>query len=514
MTSPPPSSRRGFLAQLGCGAAALAGVTWGLDGRTQARADDASRAIAFDPDVEVVLNAAQSKARMLPGDETDVWTLQGRVVRGDPRMLEAIPSGALGPTFRVRTGQKLRVVLSNGLGQETILHWHGLHVPAVADGHPSLAIGSGRQYVYEFEVKGPAGTYWYHAHPDGRTGEQVYRGLAGLFIIDDPRESVSGLPSGGFDIALALQDRRFDARNQLVYLTWPMDRVTGFLGDRILVNGQADFHLRVARRPYRLRILNASNSRIYRLAWADGSPLAIVGTDGGLLERPVRRPYAMLAPAERLELWADFGRYPLGTEISLVSQAFDGTTSMSMGGVPQGAPLTIAKVTVDRPSADRAPLPETLRAIARHRWADAINADGPRKIVATMQHMGFAINGRTFEMNGVAPDEHVKLGTMEAWEFDNTAAARGRGMGMGMMGMASMPHPFHVHGGQFQVVRRDGVTHAGYVDEGWKDTVLVMPGEKATILMRFLDYPGTYLYHCHNLEHEDAGMMRNFRVDP
>jgi blue copper oxidase len=449
---------------------------------------------------------------MLPGDPTDVWTFQGRVVRGDPRTLEDIPSGALGPTFRVRTGQRVRVVLSSDIGEETIVHWHGLHVPAAADGHPGQAIARGGQYVYEFEVKGPAGTYWYHAHPDRRTGEQVYRGLAGLFVVDDPRESIAELPTGAFDLPLVIQDRRFDARNQLVYLTSPMERMAGFLGDRIVVNGQADFKLRVDQRPYRFRLLNGSNSRIYRLAWTDGSPVTVIGTDGGLLEAPVRKPYVMLAPAERLELWADFGQRPVGSETSLVSQPFDATTPMSTGGVPQGAPLTIIRVTVNRPSADRTPLPARLRPIARYRATEAINADSPRKIVATMQHMGFALNGRTFEMNGVAPDEHVKMGTMEAWEFDNTAGAGGMGM-MGMMGMASMPHPFHVHAGQFQVARREGVTHAGYVDDGWKDTVLVMPGEKATILMRFLDYPGTYLYHCHNLEHEDAGMMRNFRVD-
>src|SRR5579864_4681013 len=118
-----------------------------------------------------------------------------------------------------------------------------------------------------------------------------------------------------------------------------------------------------------------------------------------------------------------------------------------------------------------------------------------------MQHMGFGLNGRGFEMNAIAADEHVKLGTLEAWDFDNSTAAAGMGMGgMGMMGMGQLPHPFHVHGGQFQILRREGVTHSGYVNTGWKDTVLVMPGERARVLMRFADYPGVYLYHCHNLE--------------
>jgi FtsP/CotA-like multicopper oxidase with cupredoxin domain len=472
-------------------------------------APDEAWAAGPEPDVEVALKATRSRARILVGGETDVWTFQGRVVRGDPGTLLDVPSGALGPTFRVRVGQRLRVILSNDLAQRTIVHWHGLHVPAVADGHPSAAIGPGAQYVYDFEIKGPAATYWYHAHPDEQTGEQVYRGLAGLFVVDDPHEAEPDLPAGALDVPLVIQDRRFDRDHQLVYLGSPMDRMTGFLGDRVIVNGQADFRMHVAARPYRLRILNASNSRIFRLAWADGAPLTVLGTDGGLLEAPVRKADVMLAPAERVELWADFGAYPVGAELSLVSKAFDaGSMMTAAGGVPQGAPLTLLNVKVDRPSADRPPLPSRLRAVARSRTSDAINADRPRRIAPTMLPMRFGMNGRSFEMNAVAPDEHVKLGTLEAWEFDNTTSR-----GMGGMGMGAMPHPFHVHAGQFQVVRRDGVAHEGYVDGGWKDTVLVMPGEKAAVLMRFADYAGTYLYHCHNLEHEDAGMMRNFRVD-
>jgi suppressor of ftsI len=181
---------------------------------------------------------------------------------------------------------------------------------------------------------------------------------------------------------------------------------------------------------------------------------------------------------------------------------------MGSGGLAQGAPLTILRLKIDHPSTQRARLPDHFGTIDRYRLADAVNARAPRRIQTTMQHMGFGLNGRTFEMNAVAPDEHVRLGSLEAWEFDNSLAS---GMGMGMMG--PMPHPLHVHAVQFQVVRRDGVAHEGYVDSGWKDTVLVMPGEKATALMRFVDYPGLYLYHCHNLEHEDAGMMRNFVID-
>ncbi len=479
-------------------------------------------ASAFVPDVEVALSATRSTASILRGDPTEVWTFRGRVVRGEPGTLQSMPSGALGPTFRVRIGQRLRVVFANDIPQETIVHWHGLRVPEAADGHPRFAIPPGGRYVYEFEVKGPAGTYWYHPHPDMLTGGQVYRGMAGLFIVDDPREASTPLPTGEADVGLVIQDRLFDANNQLVYLASPMERMTGFLGDRVLVNGVVDFAMRADAKPYRLRILNGSNSRIYRLAWADGSPLTVVGTDGGLLEAPIQRPYVLLAPAERIQLWVDLGQRAVGSELALVSLPFEAGTPMGpmgMGmsrGLAQGAPLRVMRMRVDRPSADRPPLPAQLTHIERYRLEDAVNALAPRRVAATMQHMAFGLNGRSFEMHGVAPDEHVKLGTLEAWEFDNTASTRmgmGRMGGMGMMGMMSMPHPLHVHGGQFQVVRREGVTHVGYVDEGWKDTVLVMPGERATVLMRFVEYPGLFLYHCHNLEHEDGGMMRNFVIE-
>jgi FtsP/CotA-like multicopper oxidase with cupredoxin domain len=493
---------------------ALAASSWFLDRAKPALAGDATEAVV--PDVEIALSATRAKAQVMRGDATEVWTFRGSVVRGDVRTLQNMPSEALGPTIRVRTRQKVRIVLANDIPQETIVHWHGLHVPAAADGHPRLAIRPGGRYVYEFEVKGPAGTYWYHAHPDKLTGEQVYRGMAGLFIVEDPATEASLLPAGEFDVGLVIQDRLFDANNQLVYLTSPMERMTGFLGDRVVVNGVVDYALRAAARPYRLRIVNGSNSRIYRLAWADGTPLTVVGTDGGLLEAPVQKPSVMLAPAERLQLWIDLGHRPIGSELALVSLPFDAPAPMGpmrMGASrspAQGAPMAVLRVRVDRPSSDRPPLPARLAPLERYRLEDAVNAASPRRIVATMQHMAFGLNGRSFEMDGVANDEHVKLGTLEAWEFDNPASAPMGGMGMMM---TAMPHPFHVHGGQFQVLRREGVTHAGYIDDGWKDTVLVMPGERATVLMRFRDYAGVFLYHCHNLEHEDGGMMRNFAID-
>jgi len=297
-----------------------------------------------------------------------------------------------------------------------------------------------------------------------------------------------------------------------------MEQMNGFLGDWILVNGHPDFSLPVATRAYRLRLLNGSNARIYKLAWKDGNPLTVIGTDGGLLEKPVQRPYVMLGPGERLELWADFSSYEVGSGTELVSLPFDGGMlgggrmgrgMMGGGGyvLANGAGFPVFKVKVNRHESETSTLPQRLSTIQRYDPADAINRENPKRFHLVMRHMAWTINGRTFQMEQVASDERVALNSLEVWEFIN------EGGGRGMMGGMDMPHPIHLHGMQFQVLQRRGVSHQGYVDEGWKDTVLLMPGERVRLLVRFGDYPGLYLYHCHNLEHEDLGMMRNFLVE-
>ncbi len=290
-------------------------------------------------------------------------------------------------------------------------------------------------------MRNRAGTYWYHTHPRGRTGPQVYGGLAGLFIISDDEEKAAGLASGKYDIPLVIQDRTFDNDNQWVYLSGShMEQMMGFIGDTILINGQPDFILRVATRVYRLRLLNGSNSRIYKLAWQDGSPLTVIGTDGGLLEKPIRRRYVMLGPAERVELWADFSRYSVGSKTALVSLPFDTNMMGSgmMGGsqsLPNGAGFPIFRVNVNRKDKTSLSLPKRLSTIERYRTADAVNLRHPRTFGLSMRQMRWRINGRTFQMEGVADDEKVRLNTLEIWEFIN------EGSGRGMMGMMNMPHP-------------------------------------------------------------------------
>jgi FtsP/CotA-like multicopper oxidase with cupredoxin domain len=290
-----------------------------------------------------------------------------------------------------------------------------------------------------------------------------------------------------------------------------MDQLMGFLGNRVLVNGMPDFSLPVATRPYRLRLHNGSNSRIYKLGWEDGTPLTVIATDGGLLEKPIQKDYVTLAPAQRIELWVDFSGRSVGEQLRLVNLP---------SAAPDGGVLfPIMTVQVDREENVSAQLPEHLSTLSLRSEANAVNRRSPREFRLAMGGgMGWTINGRTFEMTATARDEVVKLGDLEVWQFNNQA-----GGGMGMMGGGmALPHPIHVHGLQYQVIERNissvgrsawDTLSDGFVDQGWHDTVLVMPGEQVKVLLKFEDFSGLYLYHCHNLEHEDMGMMRNYLVE-
>lgn len=462
------------------------------------------------PDLEISLTAIPDQVQLFPGNKTMVWRYRGKVLAGSKGALQELENSYLGPIIHTNKGDTVRVHFTNELPEPSIIHWHGLHVPQEADGHPRLVIGQGKSYTYDFVVADRAGTYWYHPHPHGRTGPQVYAGLAGLFIIHDPEEEELNLPSGDYDIPLVIQDRDFDSGNQLVYGTGRMmDRMMGFLGSRIMINGQPDFKLPVSPRTYRLRIINGSNSRIYKLAWDDGRPIRVLATDGGLLEMAEERDYVVLAPAQRIEIWADFSQDEPGTKRELISLSFDG-----YGGQTS---FPLVHIDIGDGSSLMSEIPEKLSVLNSHVVENAVNLSFPRAFTLSMgPGMVWTLNRRTFKMEDVARDEIVKLNDLEIWEFENIS-----GSGMGMMGSMSLPHPMHIHGLQFQVIERKissadedrwSSLRNGIVDEGWHDTVLVFPGERVKILLKFEDFTGLYLYHCHNLEHEDMGMMRNFQI--
>jgi len=322
-------SRRDFVKALAAGgAASLAGPL--------ARAQSA-------PDVELHLTAATGVERIFPGAPTPILRFMGKVLAGRPDALAPGP-GYLGPTLDLRRGKRLRIHFDNRLPEPSIIHWHGMLVPDEADGHPRFAVPGGARYSYDFVVRNPAGTYVYHPHPHGRTGFQVYYGLAGLLIVREPWEAATGVPTGAYDLPLVIQDRRVARDNSFSYGGTMADAMNGMLGRTVLVNGRPDARVRVAPRGYRLRLVNASNARIYKLAWSDGSPMDVIGADGGLFseaEGVQRRPYVTLPPLHRVELLEDFSRRRPGSEVALNSLPFSTGIGM-MGGMMgggQGEPL-------------------------------------------------------------------------------------------------------------------------------------------------------------------------------
>lgn len=518
-------TRRRFLGRIAGGVALAALGT--PDARAQHGGSSLSRTASadFNPDVELEMTAAPDDIQLFPGEPTRVWRFTGNVLKGDPEAFSTLPDSIV-PVMRFRTGQKVRIFFHNRLPQESIVHWHGLHIIQKMDGHPMYAIEPRERYVYEFTVNNRAGTYWFHPHPHRITGVQVYAGLAGFLIVEDEHERQLGLPSGEFERAWVLQDRLYDESNQLIYASHHMTMMMGFTGDRILINGRPDYVEQVAAAAYRVRVLNGSNSRFYKLAWSDARPLTVIGADGGLLERPIEKPYVMMAPGERVDLWLDFSGDEIGSERVLSSLPFDPGSMGMMGrgrgrgrgmmgmitGIPNGDPFDVLKVRIDREGPEPHPLPSTLSEVPWPNIDDAINRAAPRTVHLEMtmgmgRGMGVSLNGRVFEMTGVAPEETVQLGTTEIWEFVNDSP---------------MSHPMHLHNLQFKILDRQhdpryaalhDTMREGLMDEGYKDVLIVMPGERVRILMRFEDYTGLYLYHCHILEHEDLGMMRNYLVE-
>lgn len=584
--------RRQLLQAIGIGTAALAASpAFPIVLKKEAFERKAGPAPGFSPDVEIDLTAGVSYVPILPGAPTRVWKYEAKVVKGDPGVVVPLPDNYLGPILRFKTGQKVRIRLHNRLPQDHITHWHGVHTPFEVDGHPSYAIGPGQTYVYEFEVKNRASTNWYHPHQHMTTGAQAYAGLAGLFIVEDEEEQGLPLPRGEYDLPLVIQDRTFTQDNQFWYDRRGPISIIGFLGERILVNGRPDFALEVADRAYRFRVLNGSNSRIYKLAWSDGEPVTVIGTDGGLLERPVIRPYLVISPGERYELWKDFSR-SRGQEVVLESLEYRGVMprmyeqhmrpsgmgmmgggmgmmgGMGMDGmgamtmlarhIPQGSRFPIARFRVTRTAKDKLEPPDRLRSLPRYRVEETANPDRPRPVAIGTRGRRFTLNGKRFEMYEALPVETIPVNTMQLLEIfhfhgesetghgdmqgmqPGSEAMEGmdhtqmQNMGHGDMGgmsdmqmamMIDMAHPIHFHGGYFQIIKRTPPTgngiHGGegyetvkdgFVDEGFQDTVLVMPGERITLIMPFRDYKGLFVYHCHNLEHEDDDMMRNFKV--
>jgi blue copper oxidase len=359
-----------------------------------------------------------------------------------------------------------------------------------------------------------------------RTAEQVLMGMAGLFHVWDPVEeqAVPGASTGANDLPVIIQDRTFDSNNQFLYQP---NNMWGFLGNKVLVNGKPGAVFSLEPRAYRFRVLNGSNARTYKLAWSNGMPLKVIGTDGGLLPAVETRSYVMLMPGERVDLWVDFTQLAR-KQVILRSLSFDPGMGMGGGGggmggggmgpggggggggggmgtsLPMGSQFDILTVNVGKKAIVKPALGPLPPLSVRYDASNVPNFADPRPFTLEMHQMVWTINGRVYEMEAVAEDEMVYLHDTMAWEWINNSP---------------IPHPMHIHNVQFQVVGRTSpgtssyaTINQGLVDSGWKDTVLVWPGERVKVAMTFGPHTGMYMYHCHILEHEDMTMMRNYMI--
>ncbi len=410
------------------------------------------------------------------------------------------PNSLLGPSFRINKGDAVNILLQNNLSEHTNIHWHGLKVPALMDGHPDQLANAGGTFRYQFTVNQRAGLSWYHPHPHEKTGRQVFQGLAGIFIINDAEEAALNLPSAQYELPLVIQDKRITTSG-INYNPSMEEVMAGYMGESVLVNGIFAPYIDVATRYYRLRILNGSNARLYNLALSNNADMIIIGNDGGLLKNPVSVKNILIAPGERLDVLVNFAGSAIGTEIYLQSKEFNN------GGNAQGKQaFKIMKFKVAVTSADAFTVPANLSAITAIPVSSAVKTR-TFEISNAMEHHGVPmnngmqmrhrINGKLYDSNRI--DETVAANTNEIWVFDNSKGDE--------------PHPMHLHGTFFHVIQRSGGRESLIASEnGWKDTVLVMPGETVKVIVPFENLSGKFVFHCHNLEHEDDGMMLQYQL--
>ncbi|MDN5851928.1 MAG: multicopper oxidase family protein [Actinomycetia bacterium] len=454
-----------------------------------------ARAAGVDPNGAELYRITQRVAdrEILPGLRTPVLGYEGMFP---------------GPTFETRSGRPIVVRYRNELPVPTVTHLHGGHTPPASDGWPldlllpvgdtsdwthhgmggDLAMGE-REHHYPMTQQ-RASQLWYHDHRMGFTGPSVYRGLAGMHIVRDDIEDALPLPRGERELLLMICDRSFNADGSFAYpaIDQTMRSVPGVedawmegvLGDVVLVNGAPWPVHDVDAVRYRLRLLNASNARRFRLTMTVPGqadlPLVQIGSDGGLLAAPIQHTFIDIAPAERFDVVVDFSALPVGTLVTMTNP-FDA-----------GSAGDIMQFRVVRAARDDSAVPATLAHIeplipppgARLRQFDFTRGE-------IGDHSGWTINGQPFDPDISLAD--IPVGETEIWRF-----------------VTDVHHPVHVHLNAFQVLHRNGGP-PGEFDHGWKDTVDLRPAEIVDVAVRFTDYTGHYVFHCHNLEHEDMAMM-------
>jgi spore coat protein A len=429
-------------------------------------------------------------ARILNGLDTTIWGYDG-----------LFP----GPTIEAQVGRRVSLRLRNTLTVPIVNHLHGGRTAPEHDGYPTdLILPAGgfphshmndpmakvtqglREYIYDNQQR--AATLWYHDHRMDFTAPQIWRGLAGFYILRYPGEERLNLPRGDKEVALLICDRSFEADGSFRYPALdPSLRETpgvdaaymgGVLGDVILVNGAPWPRLEVSNVKYRFRILNASNARRYDLQFDSSVPLVQIGSDGGLLAEPLPQRSIRIAPSERFDVVVDFSRCSLGSKVLLVNREAD------------GPPAQVMRFDVVRSERDQSDLPAKLAEVFFEKPEDATVT---RVLDFSYQRAthSWRINGQPFDPSRM--DARPKLDALEIWRLQT-----------------DFSHPLHLHLVHFQVLGHSG--RPGPYDLGSKDTIDLGPGQTANILVRFSGYRGRYVFHCHNLEHEDMSMMGNFEV--
>jgi len=407
-----------------------------------------------------------------------------------------------GPT--VVTSRERSVVIEhvNELPVPTSMHTHGAYVDGDSDGHPLDLVMPGTSKTYILHNDETARTQWYHDHAMHITAENVYHGLAGMFLIDDDFERELPLPRGARDVPLVLQDRFFNEDGSFDYPVEAGDSSSnGVLGNVILVNGKPWPRLEVQQGRYRFRILNGANARAFQLALSNNQPFDLIGTEGGLIDRPLRLQSIPMAPGERMEIVVNFADVPAGGSVVLMNRRASKQQAqvMRFDVVPGVARDDSVVPAVIRPvdlQDDPTHLPTGVDEVVKM-----------RQFVFKRSGGFWTINGEIFDKNRI--DARPKEGATEIWEFVNN--------GGGWI------HPIHLHLVNFKILSRNGGMPRPWERDIWKETVFLDGGDRVKVLVRFPKVPrqnpigpfvDTYAFHCHLLEHEDHDMMFQFRVDP
>ena len=425
---------------------------------------------------------------LLSGQQFDLSLRQGsqQFISGLTTPTYGINGDFLGPALKVRRGDSITLNVTNNLPEVTTLHWHGMHVPGGMDGGPHQVIQPGQSWKAQFTVNQKAATNWFHPHTHGETGRQVYMGLAGLMIVEDVESDALDLPVswGEDDIPLIIQDRKFKPDGSFDYLPSRQSAMQGMLGDVFLVNGAIDPVVALPAKEVRFRILNGSNARVYQLAMSDQRSFKLIAVDNSFVEAPVALTSITLSPGERAEIVVDLSS-DLGGQLALVDQNNANQSLLTLDVSKVAAAATITST------------PARLTTLQKYKAQDAVLT---RTFSLGMRMGQFTINGQSMDLTRI--DQVVPLNNIEIWEITNTM---------------NMVHNFHTHATHFYILERNGsALNVKEYEQGYKDTVLLNPGDSVKVIIKMTDYHAAsntpYMFHCHILEHEDRGMMGQFTV--